>query len=79
MHLSHIGYPIIGDPTYGGKLRFPKKASQEIKDLLKDFQRQALHSKKITLAHPDTGNLMSWKVELPEDMKEILGVLNIFD
>tara|TARA_B110000008_G_scaffold248683_1_gene260901 strand:- start:1410 stop:2348 length:939 start_codon:yes stop_codon:yes gene_type:complete len=79
VHLSHIGYPLIGDPTYGGKLRFPKKASQEIKDALKDFQRQALHSKKITLAHPDTGNLMSWKVELPEDMKELLGVLNIFD
>jgi 23S rRNA pseudouridine1911/1915/1917 synthase len=79
VHLSHIGYPLIGDPIYGGKVRFPKKASQEIKDALQDFQRQALHSKKITLTHPDTGKLMSWKVELPEDMKKLLEVLSIFD
>jgi len=79
VHLSHIGYPLIGDPIYGGKVRFPKKASQEIKHALQDFKRQALHSKKITLTHPDTGKLMSWKIELPEDMKKLLEVLNIFD
>ena len=79
VHLSHIGYPLIGDPMYGGKVRFPKKASQEIKHALQDFKRQALHSKKITLTHPDTGKLMSWKIELPEDMKKLLEVLNIFD
>ena len=28
VHLSHIGYPLIGDPMYGGKVRFPKKADE---------------------------------------------------
>ena len=79
VHLSHIGYPLIGDPLYGGRVRFPKKASQELKDVLKAFGRQALHSRKLTLRHPETGNLMSWKSELPEDMRNLLDVLSAFD
>jgi len=79
VHLSHIGYPLVGDPLYGGRVRFPKKARQEIKEALKAFQRQALHSKKLTLKHPKTGILMTWKVELPVDMKGLLDSLNSFD
>jgi hypothetical protein len=33
---------------YGGKIRFPKKADEALKDALKGFDRQALHSKKHT-------------------------------
>jgi 23S rRNA pseudouridine1911/1915/1917 synthase len=79
VHLSFIGYPLVGDPLYGGRLRFPKKASEEIKEALKAFQRQALHSKKLTLKHPTTGNTMSWEIELAEDMSKLLAVLNTFD
>ena len=79
VHLSHIGYPLIGDPLYGGRVRFPKKASQELKDVLKAFGRQALHSRKLTLKHPETGNLVSWKTELPEDMRNLMDVLSVFD
>ena len=79
VHLSHIGYPLVGDPLYGGRLRFPKKARVEIKEALKAFQRQALHSKKLTLKHPTSGNEMSWKIELPEDMSMLLNALNSFD
>jgi 23S rRNA pseudouridine1911/1915/1917 synthase len=70
---------LVGDPLYGGRLRFPKKASEEIKEALKAFQRQALHSKKLTLKHPTTGNVMSWEIELAEDMSMLLDVLNGFD
>ena len=79
VHLSHIGYPLVGDTVYGGRLRFPKKASLEIKHALKVFQRQALHSKKLTLKHPNKGNIMSWKVELPDDMEELIHALDSFD
>ena len=79
VHLSHIGYPLVGDPLYGGRLRFPKKAREEIKQALQAFQRQALHSKKLTLKHPTTGNEMSCKIELPKDMSSLLDVLNSFD
>ena len=79
VHLSYIGHPLVGDPLYGGRVRFPKKAGDKIKKTLKSFQRQALHSKKLTLKHPATGELMSWKIELPSDMKELLDALNSFD
>ena len=79
VHLSHIGHPLIGDSTYGGRVRYPKKASQELKESLKNFERHALHSKKITLAHPISGEVMSWKSLLPVDMAKLLKVLKEFD
>ena len=79
VHLSHIGYPLLGDPMYGGRVRFPKKASDILKESLLGFKRQALHSKKLTLNHPSTGELMSWKAPLPDDMLELLAILNEFD
>ena len=79
VHLSHIGYPLLGDLMYGGRVRFPKKASEILKESLLGFKRQALHSKKLTLNHPSTGELMSWKAPLPDDMLELLDILNEFD
>ena len=79
VHLSHVGHSLIGDPMYGGRVRFPKKASEELKGALLNFKRQALHSKKLTLTHPISGELMSWKAALPKDMKDLLEVLKKFD
>ena len=79
VHMSHIGYPLIGDPIYGGKVRFPKKASEELKVALKNFNRQALHAKKLSLTHPSSGSTLSWKVPIPDDMLAILEVLSMYD
>jgi len=79
VHLAYIGHPLIGDPLYGGRVRFPKNASTELKDALRSFDRHAHHSKKLTLIHPETGKSMSWKVELPSDMKALINSLNSFD
>ena len=48
-------------------------------DELINFQRQALHSKKLTLTHPATGKSMTWKADLPDDMQELLNTLKNFD
>jgi len=79
VHLSHVGHSLVGDPIYGGRVRFPKKASEELKDALLNFKRQALHSKKLTLTHPISGESMSWKAPLPDDMVRLLEVLKKFD
>ena len=79
VHLSHIGHPLIGDPMYGGRVRFPKKASIDLKDSLINFKRHALHSKKLTLTHPISGENMSWTSKLPDDMLKLLEVLQEFD
>ena len=79
VHLSYVGHSLIGDPMYGGRVRFPKKASEELKDALLNFKRQALHSKKLTLIHPISGESMSWKIPLPDDMAGLLEVLKKWD
>jgi 23S rRNA pseudouridine1911/1915/1917 synthase len=76
VHMSHIGHPLIADTMYGGKIRFPKKADEVLKDALKGFDRQALHSKKLTLTHPILGQEMSWKAPLPKDMQALIKVLH---
>jgi 23S rRNA pseudouridine1911/1915/1917 synthase len=64
---------------YGGKVRFPKKADTVLKEALVSFKRQALHARKLTLTLPTSGDLMSWKAPLPEDMLALLDVLNDYD
>ncbi|WP_353669540.1 23S rRNA pseudouridine(1911/1915/1917) synthase RluD [Marinomonas sp. THO17] len=75
VHMAHIQYPLVGDPQYGGRLKMPKACSPELQEALRNFRRQALHAKKLELAHPSTGEWMEWEVDLPEDMQQLLEVL----
>lgn len=67
VHLSHIRYPIVGDPTYGGRLRIPAGASENLKFALRNFKRQALHATCLGLHHPANGEWCQWQVDPPED------------
>ncbi|MBL3558242.1 MULTISPECIES: 23S rRNA pseudouridine(1911/1915/1917) synthase RluD [Marinobacter] len=75
VHMAHVKHPLVGDPQYGGRLRLPKGTTDELRDVLAGFQRQALHARQLTLEHPSTGELMSWEVPLPEDMETLLAAL----
>src|SRR6185295_19642746 len=75
VHLSHIGYPIVGDPEYGGRRRLPAGASPELVAALEGFRRQALHAARLKLAHPTTGKEMEWEAPLPPDLAHLIGVL----
>ena len=75
VHMAHIGYPLVGDTTYAGRSRVPAGTSSEFKEALKAFPRQALHAKKLTLAHPADEEEVSWEVELPEDMLALLDLI----
>ena len=76
VHMSHIKYPLIGDTTYAGRLKIPAGISDEVKEALKGFSRQALHAKKLTLIHPRTEEEMSWEIDLPNDMQDLLSTLS---
>ncbi len=77
VHLSHIGYPVLGDPLYGARLVLPKGASEELIDELRAFKRQALHAYQLTLEHPTTHEIMSWKTSVPQDMRYLQRLLEI--
>ncbi len=72
VHLAHIGYPIVGDPTYGGRRRVPAGATPELLAALAGFKRQALHAARLRLEHPVTGREVEWEAPLPADMASLV-------
>jgi len=75
VHLAHIGYPIVGDPVYGGRKRVPKGATPALIKALDAFQRQALHAAKLSFTHPKSGKAVSYEAPLPKDLKGLLAAL----
>ncbi|NQZ54309.1 MAG: 23S rRNA pseudouridine(1911/1915/1917) synthase RluD [Piscirickettsiaceae bacterium] len=75
VHMSHIRYPLVGDPVYGGRIRLPKGASEQTIEVLQGFRRQALHAGLLGFIHPATEQEVSWTIDMPEDMQKILAVL----
>lgn len=60
VHLSEIGYPIVGDAVYSnGKNPF-------------GVEGQMLHAAKIEFKHPRTGEMVAFEAPLPEYFKEVL-------
>ena len=76
VHMAHIRYPLLGDPAYGGRLRLPKGATEATQTALQGFRRQALHAGSLGFIHPATEEEVSWQLEMPEDMLNILKVLD---
>ncbi len=75
VHLAHVRHPVLGDPVYGGPLRFPVGASPTLRALMQDFRRQALHAVKLGLIHPATGAALQWTASVPKDMHELMEAL----
>ncbi len=76
VHLAHIGYPIVGDRVYGGRLALPKGIGEDLRQALRAFPRQALHAARLQLAHPITGKPLEVVAPLPADMVRLLDQLS---
>ncbi|WP_455233829.1 23S rRNA pseudouridine(1911/1915/1917) synthase RluD [Thiogranum longum] len=75
VHMAYIHCPLVGDPLYGGRLKLPRGASDELRNALTGFHRQALHAARLALVHPASGETVSWEAEMPEDFESLLKVL----
>ena len=58
VHSSYMGHPLLGDTLYGN-------SSQLI-------NRQALHAYYISFIHPVTNEKLEFKINLPQDIKEVI-------
>ncbi|HWV15035.1 MAG TPA: 23S rRNA pseudouridine(1911/1915/1917) synthase RluD [Cellvibrio sp.] len=76
VHMAHIGFPLVGDATYGKRFRIPKGANDHLVETLKAFPRQALHAAKLGLEHPGTGEYTEWTAPLPSDFENLLEALD---
>lgn len=65
VHLSYIGYPVVGDQTYG-------RRNNEF-----GVKGQLLHAKTLGFTHPKLRKYMEFEEELPKDLKEIIEELKI--
>jgi 23S rRNA pseudouridine1911/1915/1917 synthase len=75
VHMAHIRAPLVGDPVYGGRPRLPPEPSQALQDALRSFRRQALHARRLALAHPATGEPLAFESPLPADFEALLQAL----
>ena len=72
VHLAHIGHPLLGDSVYGP--HFKTKASHlgpQSQEALTALGRQALHAYLLALEHPQTGAILEWISDLPEDLSRL--------
>jgi 23S rRNA pseudouridine1911/1915/1917 synthase len=58
-HFAAIGHPLVGDPRYGHAGRH-------------GLERQFLHSARLALSHPLSGEPLSFESELPADLAATL-------
>ena len=64
VHLSQIGYPVVGDEVYSnGKNEF-------------NIHGQLLHAKSLDFKHPVTGEHMHLEAELPKEFSDVLNKLD---
>jgi 23S rRNA pseudouridine1911/1915/1917 synthase len=75
VHMAHLKHPIVGDPLYGGSLRLPRAASEELVAALRGFKRQALHAETLEFIHPLTGEPLRCSAPVPADMQELMRLL----
>jgi len=75
VHMAHLKHPIIGDPLYGGALKLPRGATEELVAELRGFKRQALHAETLEFAHPITGEPVRASAPVPADLKRLMDAL----
>jgi 23S rRNA pseudouridine1911/1915/1917 synthase len=71
VHLSAIGHPIVGDPTYGGVHRHVANDVRAVQRLERPF----LHAWKLAFTHPTDGRRLEFESPLPADLQAVLDAI----
>ena len=77
VHLAHIGFPIVGDPVYGGRKRLLAGGAGPLNLALQSFRRQALHAQRLRLQHPLSSRAQSFEAPIPADLEALLRLLRL--
>jgi len=75
LHLSHLRFPIVGDPVYGGRFARPRGVTDALAGTLRDFKRQALHAATLGLDHPRSAKRLTLQSPVPADFAGLLAAL----
>ena len=75
VHLKKMGNPILGDKTYGKKIKngnLNENLGLIINKFFYSKERHALHSKELGFFHPKLKREMLFNSQIPADFKKIL-------
>jgi 23S rRNA pseudouridine1911/1915/1917 synthase len=75
VHLSALGYPVVGDRIYGGAGRLKAVKDAALRARLSAVPRQALHAWRIGFTHPVENREMEFIAPVPGDMQHLLDYL----
>jgi 23S rRNA pseudouridine1911/1915/1917 synthase len=78
VHLTHLGHPLIGDPSYGKARQAPRaKSPVEEKAFAAagNFERQALHAYILGFQHPSLHKTMRFESPWPADFAALIEAL----
>jgi 23S rRNA pseudouridine1911/1915/1917 synthase len=78
VHLTHLGHPLIGDPSYGRARQPPRpktEAEEKAYTAAGEFPRQALHAYVLGFQHPSTHKTMRFESPWPEDFSALVKAL----
>jgi 23S rRNA pseudouridine1911/1915/1917 synthase len=66
VHVASMGNPVVGDTTYGAPAQARGKSAAI------SLARNFLHSGELEFRHPRTGEIVSLRTDLPEELREFL-------
>ena len=75
VHMTHIGYPIVGDLLYGRGPIKQKGLPVAAIEAINGFPRQALHARTLKLIHPDSGEECEFSAPLADDISGLIETL----
>jgi 23S rRNA pseudouridine1911/1915/1917 synthase len=78
VHLTHLGHPLVGDPSYGRARQAPrpKTEAEEIAyTAAGEFSRQALHAYVLGFQHPTLHKAMRFESDWPADFSGLVKAL----
>ena len=78
VHCSHVGYPLVGDPSYGKK-RLPADLDPRLALQLKHFERQALHAYELAFDHPVSSAPLCLHAAQPGDIQSLVQAFDDYD
>ena len=78
VHLTHLGHPLIGDPTYGRARQVPRAKTTEEEVAFAaaaNFPRQALHAFILGFQHPSLHKTLRFESPWPADFEGLAKAL----
>jgi 23S rRNA pseudouridine1911/1915/1917 synthase len=75
VHFAWRRHALVGDPVYGGRLALPAGAGEPLREMLREFRRQALHATRLSFEHPATSETVGIEAPPPLDFRVLLEAL----